>query len=125
EVTGCRPLWVAGGRETRARRGETVKEETLKKRETWKGSAGGGVSVSVRSGQEKRPAPLSRSFGLFALEKKEIQMDDRKWWTVSDKGSRRNGTRRGRSAAVAGPEEWTSLFSRLWWKRFSRIAVNR
>lgn len=34
--------------------GETVKEETLKKRETWKGSAGGGVSVSVRSGQEKR-----------------------------------------------------------------------
>lgn len=34
--------------------GETVREETLKKRETWKGSAGGGVSVSVRSGQEKR-----------------------------------------------------------------------
>lgn len=34
--------------------GELVKEETLKKRETWKGSAGGGVSVSVRSGQEKR-----------------------------------------------------------------------
>lgn len=34
--------------------GETMKEETLKKRETWKGSAGGGVSVSVRSGQEKR-----------------------------------------------------------------------
>lgn len=34
--------------------GETAKEETLKKRETRKGSAGGGVSVSVRSGQEKR-----------------------------------------------------------------------
>jgi len=34
--------------------GEMIKEETLKKRETWKGSAGGGVSVSVRSGQEKR-----------------------------------------------------------------------
>lgn len=33
--------------------------------------------------------------------------------------------RRGWSAAVAVPEEWTSLFSRLWWKRFSRIAVNR
>ena len=52
-------------------------------------------------------------------------MDDRKWWTVSDKGSRRNGTTLGWSAAVAAPEEWTSLFSRLWWKRFSRIAVNR
>ncbi|KYN36433.1 hypothetical protein ALC56_09393, partial [Trachymyrmex septentrionalis] len=85
--------------------GELMKEETLKKRETWKG--------------------LSRNFGLFALEKKEIQMDDRKWWTVSDKGSRRNGTTLGWSAAVAAPEEWTSLFSRLWWKRFSRIAVNR
>lgn len=35
-------------------KGELVKEETLKKRETWKGSAGGGVSVSVRSGQEKK-----------------------------------------------------------------------
>lgn len=38
----------------RVGRGETMKEETLKKRETWKGSTDGGVSVSVRSGQEKR-----------------------------------------------------------------------
>jgi hypothetical protein len=53
-------------------------------------------------------------------------MDDRKWWTVSDKSSRPNGTKRGRGLpAAAGLEEWTSLFSRLWWKRFSRIVVNR
>jgi len=38
----------------RVGRGETMKEETLKKREMWKGSVDGGVSVSVRSGQEKR-----------------------------------------------------------------------
>lgn len=35
----------------------------------------------------------------------------------------------GRSAFSRGgfarAEEWTSLFSRLWWKRFGRIAVNR
>jgi len=58
-------------------------------------------------------------------------MDDRKRWTVSDKGGRRNGAvewgrREGsHGPAAAAPEEWTSLFSRLWWKRFSRIAVNR
>lgn len=50
---------MSGGRERnkgakRVGGGEMVKKETLKKRETWKGSAGGGVSVSVRSGQEKR-----------------------------------------------------------------------
>jgi len=37
-----------------------------------------------------------------------------------------SGRREGsHGPAAAAPEEWTSLFSRLWWKRFSRIAVNR
>lgn len=57
-------------------------------------------------------------------------MDGRKWWTESDKGSEQRFARvwdwtAVRSEGVAAPEEWTSLFSRLWWKRFSRIAVSR
>lgn len=69
--------------------------------------------------------------GAFSSVEEAIQMDGRKWWTESDKGSEQVTARvwatgpAVRSEGVAAPEEWTSLFSRLWWKRFSRIAVSR
>lgn len=70
---------------------------------------------------------LSRSSKL-STGKEEIQMDDRKWWTEADKGRRAQVgriSRVTRGGFAARAEEWTSLFSRLWWKRFSRIAVSR
>lgn len=88
------------------------------------------IPVAIRGLNVSRKNPAEQWDGKRTITFVEALDQGRKrsrWMIVS--GGRRPIRVAGRSVFFRGgfarAEEWTSLFSRLWWKRFSRIAVTR